>query len=329
MCFMCIRHAVIAWNPGQTFRRRGEGPTKNKTKTKMKIATKIVSLVSLAAVLAGGPLLAAQSTSTDGKTFKDKVVVEEPFKWYGASLSTGWDSLYMFRGVNVLSHGAYGNDSNYGSGIYWTDLEFNWNITPSDVLTVGTWAAFGTSNTSYKEVDIYTTYTHTIGKDLALSAGYIFYYVFPTGYDLYSHELNVKAAYTFHLGSATLTPSIAYFFNIGPDVVNSTNGIAKAASSYLLLRLDGNVPLYKDIVSLAPWVSYGTNFQYNNRLTSEGTYDFFNGANNIEIGLAVPVKINSVISVSGYVAYSYAFSNLAGTTNPSTTYGGAKVTFAF
>jgi len=289
----------------------------------MKIATKIVSMVSLAAVLAGSPLLAGE-----GKTFKDKVVVEEPAKWWGAALSTGWDSLYMFRGVNVISHGAYGNTSNYGSGIYWTDLSFTWNITPSDTLTIGSWAAFGTSNTSYKEVDIYTSYTHTIG-DLALSAGYIFYYVFPTGSDLYSHELNVKAAYTFHLGSATITPSIAYFFNIGPDVIDSSNGIAKAASSYLLLRVDGSVPLYKDIVSLAPWVSYGTNFQYNSRLTNDGTLDFFNGANNIEIGLAVPVKINSVITVSGYVAYSYAFYNLGGTTNPSTTYGGAKVTFAF
>lgn len=289
----------------------------------MKIATKIVSLVSLAAVLAGSPLLAG-----DGKTFKEKVVVEEPTKWYSAALSTGWDSLYMFRGVNVISHGAYGNTSNYGSGIYWTDLSFTWNITPNDFLTIGSWAAFGTSNTSYKEVDIYTNYTHTIG-DLALSAGYIFYYVFPTGSDLYSHELNVKAAYTFHVGSATITPSIAYFFNLGPDSVDSSNGIAKEASSYLLLRVDGSVPVYKDIVSLAPWLAYGTNFQYNSRLTSSGTYDFFNGANNIEMGLSVPVKINSVITVSGYVAYSYAFANLYGTTNPSTVWGGAKVTFAF
>lgn len=288
----------------------------------MKIATKIVSLVSLAAVLAGSPLLAGEA-----KTFKEKVVIEEPTKWYGAALSTGWDSLYMFRGVNVISHGAYGNTSNYGSGIYWTDLSFTWNITPNDMLTIGSWAAFGTSNTSYKEVDIYTNYTHMIG-DLALSAGYIFYYVFPTSFDLYSHELNVKAAYTFHVGSATITPSIGYFFNIGPDI-DGGNGIAKEAASYLLLRVDSTIPLYKDIVSLAPWISYGTNFQYNPKLTQDGTYDFFNGANNLEMGVALPVKINSVITVSGYGAYSYAFSNLWGTTSPSTLWGGAKVTFAF
>ncbi|MFA7345800.1 MAG: hypothetical protein WC003_15985 [Terrimicrobiaceae bacterium] len=288
----------------------------------MKIATKIVSLVSLAAVLAGSPLLAG-----DAKSFKEKVVIEEPTKWYGAALSTGWDSLYMFRGVNVISHGTYGNDSDYGSGIYWTDLSFTWNISPSDTLTVGSWAAFGTQTTDYKEVDIYASYTHLIG-DLALSAGYIFYYVFPATSDLYSHELNVKAAYTFHAGSATITPSIGYFFNIGPDI-SGGNGIAKEASSYLLLRLDSSIPVYKDVVALAPWVSYGTNFQYNPKLTQDGTLDFFNGANNIEVGLAVPVKLNSVITVSGYVAYSYAFSNLWGTTNPSTAYGGGKVTFAF
>ncbi len=289
----------------------------------MKLATKIVSMVSMAAVLAGSPLLAG-----DGKTFKDKVVVEEPTKWWGASLSTGWDSLYMFRGVNVISHGSYGNNSNYGSGIYWTDLNFTWNITPSDALTVGSWMAFGTQNTSYKEDDIYLNYTHTMG-DLALSAGYIFYYVFPTGANLYANELNVKAAYNLHFGSVTVTPSLAYYFNLGPNYGSSVNGLVKTASSYLLLRVDSSIPVYKDIISLTPWVAYGTNFEFNPRLTSDGTTDFFNGANNIEIGVGMPVKLSSVVSVTGYVAYSYAFYNLWGTTDPSTVYGGAKVTFTF
>ena len=288
----------------------------------MKITAKIVTLLSLASVLVGGPLLAGES-----KSFKEKVVLEEPAKWYGVSLSTGWDSLYIFRGVNVISHGAYGNDSNYGSGIQWTNLALTWNITPKDTLTIGSWLAFGTSDTTYKELDVNATYTHTIG-DLALSAGYCFYYIFPRTGNLYSHELNVGASYTFRVGSATITPSLGYYFNIGPDI-SSGSGIAKAASSYLLLRVDSNIPIYKDIVSLAPWLSYGTNFQYNPKLTQDGTADFFNGANNLEMGLALPVKITSGITISGYGAYSYAFSNLWGTTSPSTFWGGAKVAFAF
>ncbi len=288
----------------------------------MKLATKLVSMVSLAAVFTGTPLLAGE-----GKTFKEKVVIEEPNKLFSANLSTGWDSLYMFRGVNVISHGAYGNNSNYGSGIQWTDLSVSWNITPNDILTVEGWMAFGTQNTTYKEFDLYTSYTHKIG-DLSLSGGYSFYYVFPTGLNLYSHELNVKAAYAFNLGFMSLTPSIAYFFNIGPEIANG-NGIAKAASSYLLLRVDGSIPVYKDVVALAPWMAYGTNFAYNARLTSSGTYDYFSGANNLEIGIGLPIQITKMISVYGYAAYSYAFSNLWGTTDPSTFYGGAKVNFAF
>ena len=54
----------------------------------MKLVIKIVSLACLATVLSGAPLLAGE-----GKTFKDKVIVEEPLKWYGVALSTGWDSL--------------------------------------------------------------------------------------------------------------------------------------------------------------------------------------------------------------------------------------------
>lgn len=289
----------------------------------MKLATKVLAVASMAVALTGTSLFAG-----DGKTFKEKVVVEEPTQWYNAALSTGWDSLYMFRGVNVLSHGAYGNTDEYGSGIYWTDLSFTWNITENDFLTVGSWMAFGTQNTSYKELDVYASYTHTIG-DLALSAGYTFYYVFPEGSDLYANELNVKAAYTFDLGFMSVVPSIAYYFNLGPNYGSSTSGLVKSASSYLLLRVDGSIPVYKDIVSLAPWIAYGTNFMYNPKLTEEGTTAFFNGANNLEFGLGLPVKLNDVISVYGYVAYSYAFENLWGTTNPSTVWGGAKVTFSF
>jgi len=290
----------------------------------MKLATKIVSIVSLAAVLAGSPLLAG-----DAKTFQDKVIVEAPVKWYAASLSTGWDSLYMFRGVNVLSHGAYGNNSHYGSGIYWTDLDLNWNITPHDTLNFGGWMAFGTQNTSYKEFDFYTNYTHTIG-DLALTAGYTMYYVFPTGANLYANELSAKAAYNLKFGPVTVTPSATYFFDLGPNVQSSpTKGLVKSGSSYLLLRVDGSIPIYKDIVSLAPWVAYGTTFEYNPKLDSNGSLDFYNGANNVEVGVSLPIKINNTISVSGYVAYSYAFYNLWGTTDPSTVWGGAKVTFSF
>jgi hypothetical protein len=277
----------------------------------MKLATKIVTAVGLAAVLATKPLLAG-----DGKTFKEKVIVEEDRKWWGASLSTGWDSLYMFRGVNVLR-----GDQKYGSSLYWTDLNLSWNITDNDILTAGTWMAFGLNKTNYKELDVYVDYTHTFGN-LALSFGYIYYQVLSDTHPS-AHELNWRAAYTFELpGGITITPSVGYYFNIGPDVFDE--GIAKEASSWLVARIDSEIPLYKDILALAPWFAFGTSFEYN--VKENG--DFLTGANNIEVGIGLPIKINDVISLYGYGAYSYQWYGLIGT-EPSTFWGGAKVIFSF
>lgn len=281
----------------------------------MKLATKTIALASVAAALTSSALFAG-----DGKTFKEKVVIEEPRQLWNASLSTGWDSLYMFRGVNVLRNG-----ERYGSGIYWANLAATWNITDSDFLSVGAWNGFGTQNNSYKEFDLSLSYLKTIG-DLSLGLGYTFYYIYAPD-DFYSHELNAKVAYAFDLGFMSVTPSLTYFFNIGPD--NAVEGIAEEASSYLLLRVDGNAPIYKDIVSLAPWVAFGTNFSYNTRANSDGDLEMFNGVNNLEFGLGLPIKINDVISLYGYAAYSYAFYDLVGTTEPSTFWGGASVTFSF
>jgi len=258
-----------------------------------------------------------------GKTFKETVVVqEEESSWYNAALSTGYDSLYMFRGVNVLRTG------NYGSGLWWTDVNFTWNISDNDTLTVGGWQAFGLSKASYREFDAYLNYVHSFG-DLAVGLGYTFYYAYPPGVQDFANELNAKVAYAIDLGFMTLTPAATYYFNLGPDNdTGAANGIVNTASSYLDLRVNGSVPVIKDVLSIDPWVAFGLNFDYN----LQGNFQPFDGANNLEFGVAMPWKVNEIITVSGYVAYSYAFEDLNGlyaTTEPNTFWGGGKVTFAF
>ena len=283
----------------------------------MKLNKSIVALTSLVA-FAATPLFAGT-----GKTFKETVVVEEEeSSWYNAALSTGYDSLYMFRGWNVLRTGGYGNS------LYWTDASFTWNITENDFLTVGGWMAFGLSNAAgYREFDARVQYTHTIG-DLALGLGYIFYYQFPNSGQLFANELNASAAYAFDLGFMTLTPSATYFFELGPDIDAGT-GAAKVASSYLDIRVTGSVPVIKDVLSVDPYAAFGLNFGYNLEGPNADDLNSFDGANNLEFGVAVPWKVNDTITLSGYVAYSYAFENIWGTTQPSTFWGGGKVAFAF
>jgi hypothetical protein len=278
----------------------------------MKLKKSLVALTSLVAI-AAAPAFAGT------KTFKETVVVEEePTPWYNASLSTGWDSLYMFRGTNVL------RSTGYGSSLYWTNADFTWNITENDFLTVGGWMAFGLGKNaaSYKEFDAFTNYTHTFG-DLSVGLGYTFYYVFGNG-NSYANELNASVAYDYDLGFMSLTPSVTYFFNLGPDNDTGT-GLVDVASSYLNFRLDGSIPVIADVLSIDPWAAFGLNFGYN----VNGNGNAFDGANNLEFGVAVPWQVNEVITISGYVAYSYAFQDLWGTTQPSTFWGGGNVAFSF
>jgi len=247
---------------------------------------------------------------------KPEAVLEESEKSFDASLSAGWDSLYMDRGVNGL------REKGYGSGIAWTTLQATWSATEADFITINAWQCFATQGTAYREFDLSLNYTRLIG-DLALSLGYTFNYGVSGG-NFFSHELNASAAYELALGPFNLTPSLTYFYTLGPDA-DDGSGFVQAGSSYLLLRFDGRLPVYRDVVALEPWTALGVNFDYNTR--GEDAQPFV-GPNNVEFGLAVPVKINRTITVSAFGAYSVALTDLSNTA-PDTFWGGGSVTFSF
>ena len=211
---------------------------KNKGENQMKLAMRILVAVGMAGLFFTTPLIAG-----DGKTLQEKVVVEEEArKWWGASLSTGWDSLYMFRGVNVLRFDQDGNQQKYGSSLYWTQVSVSFMPTENDTITLASWMAFGIGNTNYKEFDAIVNYVHTFG-DLAVGS-WLYLLLLPREV-LYQNELNVSVAYTIKLPAGiTLVPSLTYYFNVGPDFDNfeKGTGAVETASSYLQARLDANIP---------------------------------------------------------------------------------------
>lgn len=278
---------------------------KKQRRNNIKLIPKFLTAAMAAALVQTSlPALQAGETVT-----KEVVIEEEEFQWWNASLSTGWDSRYMFRGVNTLGN----------SGLYWTDLSFTWNITENDSLTVGAWLAFGTG-TNYKELNTYVDYTHNWGN-LYVSLGYVLYYVFDD--NLYSHELYASVGYTIEPTSwFSVTPNIGYYFNLGPDV--DSNGFVPTAGSFLALRLDSSIAVYKDIISIDPYVALNFNFHYNSR--EDG--DYFDGVNNFEFGVSVPWQVNEIITVAGYVASSYQWQDLVGTPK-SIVWAGVNVGFSF
>ena len=241
---------------------------------------------------------------------KEVVVVEEEEKWWSLNASTGWDSLYMFRGVNVLGN---------GNGIYWmggglgvTPWE-NGEFTANVWYGVGSWWNGLNSQTTYGELDVSVGYSHSFGP-LTLSTGWIYYY-FPNtpgadnvgGLATSQNEIYFGAAYDIEIGSITITPNTTYYYNLGPEY-GTPGGFANGGSSYWNFGLSANVPVaYDGAVSLAPYSQFGLNFGFNNRATTEAG---FRGGNNWQTGLALPVQFTSWFSVSPYIAYSYQWANL-------------------
>ncbi len=248
---------------------------------------------------------------------KTAATVETASPWSG-SLAAGWDSLYMFRGVNQLP-----GPGGYGSGISWTALSMAWSPTEQDSFAASTWVAFGTNQTDYKEVDVTFSYTRSLG-DLSLSAGYALYAVLSEPGGLYSNEIYVSAAYEFRFGAITFTPTLNYTFTLGPPP--GGGGYIDPGASYLELRIDAEIPLYRNVVSATPWVASGFNFGYNS--TDADVPETFDGADHLEMGLALPIALTSSITLSPYVAYSHTWLPLLGTRR-DTFWGGASITFSF
>jgi hypothetical protein len=82
-----------------------------------------------------------------------------------------------------------------------------------------------------------------------------------------------------------VTPSAVFIW----DLNNNPGG-------FLEFRLDGEVPVYKDVISLQPYALLGLNFGYN-------TTEVY-GLNNFQFGLQGTAEINEYVSVFAGVNYS-------------------------
>jgi hypothetical protein len=262
--------------------------------------------------ISAGRTTAETVTVTDYKTAsgKEVVVVAEEDKWWSVNASTGWDSLYMYRGANVLGN---------GNGIYWMGAGLgivpweNGSLNTTFWYGVGSWWNNANQQMRYGEINVGASYTHTIGN-LALTAGWLYYY-YPnqrptggvSGPGNSQNEIYFGAAYDIEIGGITITPNTTYYYNVGPEL-GTYGGFANGGSSYWILGLSSEIPLaYDGAVSLAPYTQFGINFGLNNRVVGTPR---FNGGNNWQTGIAMPIQLTSWFSVSPYIAYSYQWQNL-------------------
>lgn len=307
----------------------------------------------------------AASAASNGKNVvsskKAVVPTENAIPTFQFFASENYDSLYMFRGVNMIPN----------AGILSTTVCPVWNITANDKISVPLWFGTAVGRTqsedqnpnhgdyspgygmqNFRELDIPIDYTHKMGN-WAIGAGYTLYSFYNAGpqsvegipvgaqgtrsvngkslftgatgpaQQAIMNEVNEHVAYTFKTPYGTITPSVAYFQQLGTST-DYSNGWINAGSSYLSPSIATRIPLTcikKDgSITFNPNTQLNYSFRYNNSYNPNFTGNGDNpkpytGFNNWEFQLPVTWQVTKNWSVTGYWAYSYQNANLYGTAN--------------
>lgn len=262
----------------------------------------IFGLLSTNSVLHGhglGHIACSRGTANEA-TMTEAIDVQEtgfpgraanaPKAW-GAHFTTGWESRHVHYGV----------DESGPSGAYFNDVGVRFGD-----FTVNVWNGFGLGN-DLVEWDFTAGYNIEVGPAF-IAPGYNFRYVPQQNageheheeehgheresrghlHETYGNELFIVAGTTI---IPYVTPSTAFIW----DLNNNPGG-------FLQFRLDGEVPVYEEIISLQPYALLGLNLGYN---TAEAY-----GLNNFQLGLQGTVAISRFISAYAGVNYSVALEAL-------------------
>jgi hypothetical protein len=251
---------------------------------------------------------------------------EKERRW-AAMLSTGWTSREV----------QYGVDQTGDYGAYTMELAVRLQN-----LTLGGWWGFGTGN-RYQEWDFTVSSTFELGP-VFITPGYNFSYqrsiVEPQAAgpakEAHAHSLGrthreaqlQKERDPVESGQSSDGYGHELFFFLGTSVLpHVTPGmffvsdVVHLPGSYLEVRLDGEIRVYKEIFELQPYVLLGINLGYN-------TTDYY-GWNNFQFGLFASWRINRYVSIFGGINYSVALTALQQIEQENEVWASGGLTFSY
>lgn len=207
----------------------------------------------------------------------------------GFTLSAGYDSDYIFRGVD------------FGPHLAWTGLDLAHEISEGVEMNLGAWYADDFNNNgSGNELDLYTGITVDAGP-VDVSLGYIYYY-FPATGGLDSHEIY-----------ASIATEVA---GVGVELYGAHD--TRTDGQYAALSAGYGVGITDSIgADFSAGISYG--WDYNTANNS----DF----NNVDARLAFPIALTDTATLEPYIAGSWAMSHIRASKNAF--YGGVALSVSF
>lgn len=258
-------------------------------------------------------------------------------RWWGASLNTFWESKHIHYGITEADGSSvYGTELGIGienlslnaSGIFALENDFQeWNFTAAYTVEVGPvfitpgynfrWTpghghgSHGHSDHEEHGHDDHEEHDHEEHhEEHGDEHGHDDH-----GHDDHGHDHGEFGNELFLVVGTTaipyVTPSVGFLW----DLSNNGNG------GFMEIRLDGDIPVYKRIVRLAPYTVLGLNFGYNT--------DEYYGWNNFLYGVNLNVSLTRNITVYGGVGQNVAFQAArdAGTSNE--VFANTGVSFSF
>jgi hypothetical protein len=205
-------------------------------------------------------------------------------------------------------------------------------------FSVNVWNGIGTGNT-FSEWDFTVAYNIDLGP-VFIVPGYNFRYVpsYAVGGDDHGGEEHAEEEHgeeehaeesgDDHGGHVHNTYGNELFIAVGttliPYVVPSANliwDLNNNPGGFMELRLDGDVPVYEDIVSIQPYALLGLNFGYNN--------SYYSGWNNFQFGAQATYALNEYFSVFAGVNYSVALEALQQIDQENVVWANVGLSFAY
>ncbi len=267
----------------------------------------IKSLTLLAACSA----LTAQAGVTPAPAPAPAPAPESP--WFG-SVTLGYDTDYIYRGVEVYGTGADGRAQDLVTG----SLDLNYRINDRWTWNMNAWyGSSANSDTNYEELDLYTRLLYKVNDQFSFGPSFKYYY-YPTfsgtSYDA-QYEPGLEAVWTpcanttVNIGAFYETESEAFYAELGVNYLYKINDTFALQPGAVISYVD------RDSSVFAPSSS-----------------DF----NHAAIYLKAPITLKSNVTLTPYVAVNFPLDGvddysqwLNGNDQDTTFYGGVALSVGF
>ncbi|MFK7910651.1 MAG: TorF family putative porin [Akkermansiaceae bacterium] len=251
---------------------------------------------TIKSIIIGGGLMAASSLTASA---------EVEYEVYA-----GYHSAYEFRGVN------------FGDDMFDAGFELSTELGGGISLTAGAWYQDSDGNTgvaAFDELDLYLELSKSFGS-VDVSVGYISY-IFPGTQNVNTDEVYVGL-------STELESGIGF----GLTYYHDTNEIDGGYLEFEVTKsYEINPCVSLDISAGAAW-----SFGYNRDVTSPGATGDLDGFNHFFAGLALPWEVRENFTLTPYIKYIAADSDLANDANGAGTaisddflVGGISLSYSF